>query len=116
MIEYVSFGVQWYEGFGSGWTELPTLLSGQTGGHYIDQDGVMLTGLSGYHSGSGTELKVYVNDRLLTWIGTSQLQSMGRFSPMAVPLDVGDRIRVYGYMHDLHEYVGCVIQLRSRRE
>lgn len=115
MIEYVSFGVQWYEGFGEGWTELPVLHTEQTGGYYISRDGVVLTGLSGYHSAGGTDLKVFVNDRLITWVGTSQLQSMGKFLSLSVPLEMSDKIRVYGLMSDLHEYISCVVQLTRRR-
>lgn len=115
MIEYVSFGQRFGEGAGTGWVELPVLLTGRTGGYYIDRDEVILTGLAAYASGGEPDLKVFVNDDLIIWEAVEMIEAMGRMMKLYIPLKVSDRIRLYTYISDIYQYISGMVQLQYRR-
>ena len=115
MIEYVSFGLLLPTGSYGTWTQLPILGSGGLNELVIDQDGTELSGLSGYNSTEWADIRLMINDRHIITISTACLTNLGHLLGLAIPLERGDRIRIWTTTADTNMYVSAMIQLRSRR-
>ena len=115
MIRYVSFGLSLPTGSYGSWTQLPVLGSGGLNEFVIDQDGIELTGLSGYNSSEWANIRMMINDKHAITISTSFLESFGHLLILAIPLERGDRIRILTTTSDTNMYVSAMIQLIERR-